>query len=155
VASSTPREPLPAPPLSKTLATDPQEAPVSARNNAEDLSRFESFWQVFRSAVERDDRKKLADLTKFPLEVRGESDDDPVRHFKRPTFLKKLDALLASDPGLLMDGRETQKEHILRTTKLNDRQYSGDTNARVGNFEFEQVKGRWWMTRAYLSNEEG
>lgn len=116
---------------------------------------LEAYWPAFRSAVEHNDPEKIAALTRFPFETRGDSDDDAVRKLTREQFLQALDSMLNEDPGLLMNGKETQRQHIARSADLTERQYArGDESARVGVFQFDKQSSRWWFTRAYVSDDE-
>lgn len=129
----------------------PASKPVATQETYES---FENYWPVFHTAIQNNDREKVASLTRFPFETRGDSDDDPVKKLGRDQFMQALDSLLNEDPGLLMTGKETQREHIARSAKLTARQYSsGDESARVGVFQFEKQDGRWWFTRAYITEE--
>jgi len=57
------------------------------------LDDFAAYWPEFREAVASGDRDKIAALTRFPFETRGDSDDDPVRKLDREKFLRAgLDA---------------------------------------------------------------
>jgi hypothetical protein len=119
------------------------------------LDDFAAYWPEFREAVASGDRDKIAALTRFPFETRGDSDDDAVRKLGREEFLRALDSMLNEDPGLLVDGKETQRQYIARSAKLNARDYtSGDESAHVGVFLFEKHGNRWWFTRAYVSDDD-
>ena len=117
------------------------------------LVTFEAYWPVFRVAVQTNDKETVVSLTRFPFETRGDSDDDSVKTLDRDHFKEVLDELLNEHPGTL-DLKETQREHIVRSANLTERQYAtGAEIARVGNFSFEKQGGRWWFTRAYVSEE--
>jgi len=63
--------------------------------------------------------------------------------------------MLNEDPGLLVDGKETQRQYIARSAMLNARDYiNGDESAHVGVFLFEKQGNRWWFTRAYVSDDD-
>lgn len=150
--------PATSPPPAETQSTLDDKAkgtPVPAAVSAgESFATFEAYWPAFRAAIESSDKQRIASLTRFPFETRGDSDDDTVKKLTREQFLQALDAMLKEDPGLLMNGKETQREHIARSATLTSRQYaSGDETARIGNFHFEKHANEWWFTRAYVSEE--
>ncbi len=142
-------------------AAVPEEKPAAALVKpavpaaaAESFATFEAYWPVFHAAVQKGDKEKVASLTRFPFETRGDSDDSPLQKLSREQFLQAFDSMLSEDPGLLMNGKETQREHIARSATLAPRQYvSGDTSARIGVFQFDKEGDRWWFTRAYVSDE--
>lgn len=150
-AVSPPRATEPGTGDDKAQATATAPKPTGA---GESFATFEAYWPAFRAAVQSNDKQRVATLTRFPFETRGDSDDDAVKQLTREQFVHALDSMLSEDPGLLMNGRETQREHIARSATLTARQYaSGDETARVGNFQFEKQGGNWWFTRAYVSEE--
>ena len=155
--NATPSAPV-APAAQRTPSADlirpavPEAKPVAPA--AESLSTFETYWPVFHAAIRSNDKDRIASLTRFPFETRGDSDDDAVKKLTREQFMQSFDSMLNEDPGLLMNGKETQREHIARSETLTARQYaSGDTSARIGVFQFEVHGGRWWFTRAYVGGE--
>jgi hypothetical protein len=153
-ASSAPATPAAAQTPSADLVNPaiPEAKPVAPAG--ESFDTFEAYWPVFRAAVQSNDKAKIASLTQFPFETRGDADGDPVKQLTREQFMQAFDSMLSEDPGLLMNGKETQREHIARSGTLTGRQYaSGDTSARVGVFQFEAQGGRWWFTRAYVGEE--
>ena len=53
-------------------------------------NNFQKFWLTFRKAVIENDTLKIAELTRFPFETRGEMDTDPIVKFDRTNFFKVL-----------------------------------------------------------------
>lgn len=129
-------------------STSPPAAPKS-------FAAFDAYWSAFRTAVMANEPETIAGLTRFPFETRGDTDDSPLRKLDRDQFLQALGSMLAEDPGLLMSGKESQRQHIARSTELTERQYaSGDESARVGVFQFEKQGDRWLFTRAYVGGDD-
>jgi hypothetical protein len=114
---------------------------------------FQVFWAEFRAAVKANDKERIASLTAFPFKTRGNDDGDPVKKHDRASFLKILDQLLDSDPGL---SREPDKMRLLIEQKaeisskeLREIDESGG-QARAGNFVFEKAGEKWAFTFAYV-----
>jgi hypothetical protein len=57
---------------------------------AEKDSGYSQYWGEFRQAVLDNDKGKIADLTRFPFEVRGPDDSDPVKKYDTKGFLAHL-----------------------------------------------------------------
>jgi hypothetical protein len=133
-------------PIGQSAATSPPQPDMVAAQG----ESFERFWMVFRQAVLAGDKDRVASMTRFPFETRGTMDDDPVKTHDRASFLRILDRLLADDAGTTA-ASETMRQYIERTTTLTERNVApGDTEARVGNFGFARLGGRWLFTRAYI-----
>lgn len=49
---------------------------------------FNKFWAKFRSAVNRNDKQSVADLTVFPIRDEAENDEGPNPPYSRKKFLK-------------------------------------------------------------------
>jgi hypothetical protein len=114
---------------------------------------FQVFWSEFRAAIKANDRQKIASLTAFPFKTRGTDDGDPVVRRDRASFLRILDRLLDDDPGL---SQEPDKMRLLieRKAEINSKELreisESGGQARIGDFVFEKVKGKWVFTFAYL-----
>lgn len=72
-----------------TACTDANSCPDSAQQ----------FWTKFRVAVLKDDFDTLAGMTHFPLEVRGDADNNPTKFIYRKNFNKHFSYLLNLDLG--------------------------------------------------------
>jgi hypothetical protein len=114
---------------------------------------FPAFWGRFRSAVLRDDTAAVATMTQFPLEVRGETDDDPPRRIGRDEFDRTLRRLLLQDSGARPEP-ETVRVFLQRQEEAGAGSVESDGNAaRVGDFVFERDPGGWHLVRVYLREE--
>lgn len=51
-------------------------------------SDFDIFWKKFSSAVMKNEKMKVADLTKFPLRDESENDEGPNPSYSRTRFLR-------------------------------------------------------------------
>jgi hypothetical protein len=113
----------------------------------------DKFWSAFRQAVLANDKNKIAGYTRFPFEVRGGSDSDPVQRLKRDGFLAAYDKLVTQPvyvPVATGIVERTMKQLIEEQTALLPEHQTSASTLRFRQFEFERVKGRWMFTRAYL-----
>lgn len=74
------------------------------------VAEFQSFWNQFRSAVQQNDKARIAALTSFPFTTRGPLDRDPTIKHSRAWFLKSIDGLLAQK-HYRYDGPKLQPFH--------------------------------------------
>lgn len=112
---------------------------------------FDEFWSEFRTSVLSDDYEKLNNLVQLPLEVRGAHDDIPAE-FVSAEQLKEITPKLLDQTIFLYeqdDLKETTFREIIKNMKTADIQ-PDKTRHRIEQFEFELVKGRWLLVRAYL-----
>lgn len=111
---------------------------------------FAEFWKIFRLSIINNDTLKLMELTNFPLETRGPQDSDPIVKYSKNQFTTVLKTFLKQD----YDENETEFKLIERLEILkkgDQKEYVYDNNwARVGEFEFKFIKGKWKLTFAYL-----
>lgn len=128
-------------------------APLPAEAAAVPAGDFAKFWDDFRSAVLQGRAAQTAALTHFPFKTRGTMDDDPVVAHDRPWFLRSYKNLLAVDPGL-SDGPWTMRKLIEQTTGAVANDAVSGNRARIGDFLFEKINGRWWFTFAYFDENE-
>jgi hypothetical protein len=112
---------------------------------------FQSYWSEFRVAAISGDTDKVAAMTEFPFETKGETDSDPVVKHSRQAFLRLWSKLLASDAGELKP--TSMRQLIDRTTAVPEKSIKGGAQARVGNFLFLKRQVGWRFTRAYLGDE--
>jgi len=114
---------------------------------------FQSFWDQFRTGVMSGDKTYIADLTRFPFETRGPDDGDPIHHYERKRFIKLYDRLMGElvyafdDRGKMVN--KTMRAVIEEKARVTERDVPSDDFARVENFEFKRLKGKWRFIRAY------
>ena len=99
---------------------------------------FLKFWKVFRQAVIDNDTSTVISLTAFPLETRGEMDQDPIVKYERKDIAKVFRA-----------HRFSNLEEITQTINP-DKQYVFSDCARISDFVFNRINGQWRWTFAYL-----
>jgi hypothetical protein len=112
---------------------------------------FSTFWSTFRTATLGDNVDQVASMTRFPLEVRGPDDADPIVNEGRDSFDGVLAQVMNQDSGVLAEG-ETVRQYVQRTDDIGERNVEPDGHAaRVGDFVFERVGDRWMLVRVYLA----
>jgi hypothetical protein len=123
---------------------------VHASDDNGDVNRF---WTSFREAVLEGNVPIVAKKTRFPFEVRGVSDTDPVRHFNRKEFPNVLRQVTSQKIVVqTKSGFEWQtmldvikkKKHIDAADLLTPDIFT------VELFQFKRLKNHWTFTRAYL-----
>jgi hypothetical protein len=111
------------------------------------------FWAEFRQAVLADDMDKIARVTRFPFEVRGPDDSNPIEQYDQAGFQDVYRRLMAQPVYLPLSGviiAKSMRELIAeQKTLAADDQTTADT-FHFHQFEFELSKGRWQFVRAYL-----
>jgi len=110
---------------------------------------FGAFWVDFRAAVVRRDRGSIAAMARFPFRTRGELDESPEKECDRAGFDRILDSLLSQDVGLSREP-ESMRDYIGRLERAPAGAAQGDA-ARVGQFEFRRIEGRWLWVKSYVS----
>ena len=113
-------------------------------------SNFIVFWNKFRNAVLNHDTNTVISLTKFPFETHGLYDNDPIVKYDKENFYKVLNAYLNQGSDM-MEG-ESELDYIKNTINP-DSKYIIDKWARVGDFQFKNIKGEWKLKFAYLHYE--
>lgn len=126
----------------------PQTAPpVSQTASAED---FPTFWGQFRQAFLAQDVDRLVQMTRFPLEVRGDSDADPVVRQDRAHFGETVKRIIEQDSGQRAEP-ETVRQYVERTPSPASTDVEPDGGAaRVGDLVFERIGARWLLVRVYV-----
>jgi hypothetical protein len=126
----------------------PLEGQASDDNG--DVNRF---WTSFRQAVLDGNVPTVVKKTRFPFEVRGVSDSDPVHHFNRKDFpgvLRQVTSqkiVVQTKSGFewqTMRDVVKKKEHIDAADLLTPDMFT------VELFQFQRLKNHWCFTRAYL-----
>jgi len=134
-------------------AEGPAPAHAQAAEQAATSADFAAFWREFRAAVLAADAQRAASLTRFPLEVRGPDDGDPVEPCTRAEF-EAVFARLIAQVGYVPAGDhvlERSLREIVETLPAPPPKARLTADfARVEQFEFRLSNGRWQLTRAYL-----
>jgi hypothetical protein len=124
---------------------------------SESNTSAQSFWTSFRQAVSEGSRTKAAQLTRFPLEVRGVSDDDPVVKCDRACFDSTYEKLVNQKVYLPKGDdvvEKTMRQLILDQPTLRKADQSGQSSFRFQQFQFELTTAGWRLVTAYLEEEE-
>ena len=153
-ALAPPAEAAPAPAI-VTSATRPAAIESGVAANARVAAKhndFTVYWGELRSALLGGDAEAVARLARFPFAVRGEADDDPVRHVERPAFPAILRQLLARDVGLSPEP-EPLSQYLKRMNAAPPGAVSG-TTARVASLQFALGPDGWRLVGAYLEDSE-
>jgi hypothetical protein len=111
---------------------------------------IQAFWTEFRQAIKNNDKDKVAAMTRFPFKTRGQTDSDPVKTHNKVSFLKIWDKLMQADPGLGPDADTMRRFVERKPTITSEASASEKGSARVGNFVFDRVQGKWLFTMAFL-----
>ena len=114
---------------------------------------FKSFWAEFRTAILNGDMEKVVSLTKFPFEVRGPDDSDPVVYHDQNAFMKIYNDLLNQQIYKMTGSKLTtisMREIIKNKPNAIAGDLLSDDFARVEQFTFIKVKNSWLFNRAYF-----
>lgn len=118
---------------------------------------FQNFWTEFRRAFLDGDQKTIAALTKFPFEVKGPDDSDPVLFFDKATFLDIYDTLMKQQiyvPSGTGFVTKTMQEIIHEKTTVTDLDLLSEYMARVELFTFVRENGKWLFNRMYIDDTD-
>jgi hypothetical protein len=111
------------------------------------------FWRDFRNAILTENNAQLVSMTRFPLTVRGVSDNDTVKHVGKKAFPGVFRRILAQ-PVTVVSGDNfvttTMLEILLKKGQLQPRDYLTGEQIRVEQLLFHRINGRWLLTTAYL-----
>ena len=116
---------------------------------------FQSFWIDFRGAIISLDYIKLIELTNFPLQCHGKSDEDPQFLIYKDRFYYFLKVCLNENIDLTLDG-ETNLDFIKRTSILVEGKYFTKLESwcRVTAMEFQRINNSWKLTRIYFNTAD-
>lgn len=146
-----------------TACTDPATAPAatpsaSATKNSTANSCPDSaqqFWTKFRAAVLQDDFDAVAAMTFFPLEVKGDADDNPTKFIYRKNFNKHFTTLLSheldGDHESIRPRPASMKELVRAVTKLSKCGGNG-SQFSLGSLGF-LLKPEGWRFDIVYSND--
>lgn len=122
----------------------------SANENASDANQF---WSTFRQAVVDNNKERIASITRFPFEVRGPDDSDPVIRYDRKGFLAIYERLVAQSVYMPSEGKivpKSMRQLISDKQELSPQDYLTSDAIQFHQFEFERIEGRWYFSRAFL-----
>ncbi|MFM2226102.1 MAG: hypothetical protein RJA07_2304 [Bacteroidota bacterium] len=111
---------------------------------------FKIFWKKFRATIIKNDSTNIISLTQFPLETRGEMDSDSIIKYDKKDFAKVLHAFLYSTSGVIQG---SQLDEIIQTENP-DNKYVLKDWARVTDFQFRRINGKWRLTFLYLNTRD-
>lgn len=135
------------------IAAQSQRGAVAFQSD-QDRKSFEVFWPRFREALLQGNYEVVTSMTQIPLEVRGELDTDAIRSAEPSELRSVLMRALASDSGLSLRGRLTNRSLVERVTSpLQPAPGVAVTpqSARIGAFGFEHHATGWRLQRVFLS----
>ena len=89
---------------------------------------FSTFWNEFRPAVLAGLVDEVASMTRFPLEVRGPDDADPVVTKDRDSFGGVLEQVMNQDSGVRAEG-ETVRQYLQRMDDIGEANVEPDGHA--------------------------
>ena len=126
--------------LSLPSATRPANGPGDS---------FEVFWTGFRQAVLQNDMRRLATLTRLPLQVGFEADQDHVKTVSRTAF----PAFLSTELGCRSADGDTNAAMIRRKVQPAGRfDFHDDSHATFGAFSFGRGANGWRLTLLNLGD---
>lgn len=123
--------------------------PLSARPAEMSCSESaQQYWKTFRIAVLQDDLSTIANLSRFPFEVRGILDESAKRKILREEFLRLFPLLLGTDPG--MSATPTTMKSFLNTTRYLSPSFCNTygNQFRIGAWVFQLTSEGWRFVQA-------
>ena len=120
---------------------------------AEERGNADQFWLKYRKAILSNRTKEISDMTRFPFEVRGIVDTDPVKYYDRKRFPPILTRILIQRQILPSGGRfieKTMLQVVEEKRGLVPQDYLTPEFLRVEQLEFQRIRGHWLFTGAYL-----
>ena len=110
---------------------------------------FEAFWAEFRQAALQQDMGKLQNLTRFPLQVGFEADQDHPKAISRSAFA----ALLRTELTCQSPDAGSNLDMIRSKVQPNGRfDFHDDHRATVGMLSFTKDGGGWRFTLLNLGD---
>ena len=108
---------------------------------------LQSFWSQFRTAALSGDEHRVELLTRFPLQVKGVTDDE-VRAVGRAAFAKTWAAVLKGDTGQAAEP-VSERSLIQKTPRWPGKAADGDHC--LATICFSNTPEGWRLTRVYTS----
>lgn len=120
---------------------------------AEDSFTAGKFWAAFRDAVLSNEESKLISMIKLPLAVHGVSDNTPVKYYDRSEVPQLFHKILMQTEYLPVGNKIVPKTVlglIYDKKVFPPEDLQAQDRFRFYQLEFERIKGRWFLTGAYL-----
>jgi|GEM_PF-2557359 len=121
-------------------------SPGSLESTPDQAASFSDYWKEFRAAVLGRDFDRVFSLTEFPVETRGELDDDPVVEYTRSRFRPVWDLFLQQWAG---DTAGKSELDVIRETQAPEAKISHG-QVRIADMVFFLSKGKWKLNFLYL-----
>jgi hypothetical protein len=121
-------------------------------NAAENHGDANKFWKAFRQAVLGSNTAGIVAMTRFPFEVRGVDDHDPVKRYNRQKF-PAIFRQVVSQQVVVMTEKDVVEKTMFQVIKERKDLKAADMAApdffTVELFSFRLINNRWLFTRAY------
>ena len=118
---------------------------ATASSRADEL---QGFWSQFRTAALSGDAHRVELLTRFPLQVKGVTDDE-VRAVDRAGFAKTWAAVLRGDTGQAVEP-VSERSLIQRTPRWLGN--PADVEHCLATMCFSKTSAGWRLTRVYVGD---
>jgi len=118
-----------------------------AQVQADVLADAQTFWSEFRTAVIGNKHEKVASLTYFPFQTRGDFDDNPINKYDKAGFLT-IYAQIFNE--MSADATMTVRKRIEQKIVITEKDFLTKELIRVENLIFKKVDGKWQFTFAYI-----
>jgi len=135
-------------PREQPAADEPRDSVALAGVVATADTSAQGFWRAFREAALAGAASRVAAMTRFPVETRGPTDDDPVERLSRDAFAPVFARVMDQESGLSAHP-ESMRALVERMPALGARAL-GDGEFRVGALEFARTPEGWRLVRMYL-----
>lgn len=121
---------------------------------------FLPFWIEYREMVMKMDSNKLMEITRFPLILKGNEDDDPIIKISKSEFWSVFNEFLNTGGGVLdindLDDIATNNMDFIKRSPNaeNTLRYEQNPNYhQIGDNVFEKIDGKWMLTLIYLDTK--
>jgi hypothetical protein len=123
---------------------------ISAGNPCSESAQ--EYWAAFRTAVDQGDILTIANLSRFPFEVKGILDESDEREVLPEEFISLFPSLLEIDPG--MAAAPTTMRHFVDENPYLSASFCNihGNQFRVGAWVFELTSMGWRFSQAFLMN---
>lgn len=135
------------------LSGHPGLAQAAAQGSvATQAADFQSFWEPFRKAVMNDDMAAIEAMVNFPLETKGELDDEPVKAIGKPAFAALFRTSLKQDANVRNFSGSTL-DFVRANSVFPQADLDGSGSQRIGSLVFQRQKNGWKLSMIYRSDE--